>query len=104
MIELNPEELQTKIENGETFLVDLFATWCGPCKIMLSNLETVTKSPNYNTAVKVYKYNVESDITLSKTLGVKSVPTVKIFSGGKEVFNHVGVMTPDQITNTLSKY
>jgi thioredoxin 1 len=104
MTELSPEELKSKIENGETFLVDLFATWCGPCKIMLSNLEMVTKSPNYNTAVQVYKYNVESDISLSKTLGVKSVPTIKIFSDGKEVFNHVGVMSPDQITKTLDNY
>jgi thioredoxin 1 len=104
MTELSPEELKSKIENGETFLVDLFATWCGPCKIMLSNLEMVTKSPNYNTAVQVYKYNVESDISLSKTLGVKSVPTIKIFSGGKEVFNHVGVMSPDQIKKTLDNY
>ena len=56
MQQITAEEIKRKIEQGESFVLDLFATWCGPCKVMLRNLEEVNTSlikesdglPNYN--------------------------------------------------------
>lgn len=105
MQQLTSEELKQKISSGENFVLDLFATWCGPCKVMLSNLEKVneslisesTDSPRYN----VYKFDIENDMEYMKELGVRAVPTIKIFKEGTEVFTRPGVMQPAEVLELL---
>jgi thioredoxin-like negative regulator of GroEL len=73
---------------------------------MLTNLERVneslikesTGSPKYG----VYKYDVESDMEFSRELGIRSVPTIKIFKGGSEVFSRAGVMSPTEVLGLLT--
>jgi thioredoxin 1 len=106
MQQLPSEELKEKINSGESFVLDLFATWCGPCKVMLGNLEKVNESlikesvgePKYN----VYKFDIENDMDYMRELGIRSVPTIKIFKEGTEVFSQSGVMQPDQVLALLN--
>jgi thioredoxin 1 len=106
MQQLTSEEIKQKIKEGENFVLDLFAVWCGPCKVMLGNLERVNESlikesagsPSYG----IYKYDVESDMEFSRELGIRSVPTIKIFKSGSEVFSQAGVMTPNQVLGLLN--
>lgn len=106
MQQLTTEEVKQKIENGEDFVLDLFATWCGPCKIMLRNLEQVNETlikesvdkPKYN----IYKYDIDSDRDFVMEMGIRSVPTIKIFQKGKEVFSRPGVMMPTEILSILN--
>jgi thioredoxin 1 len=106
MQQLTSEELKQKINSGENFVLDLFATWCGPCKVMLGNLEKVNESlikesggkPKYN----VYKFDIENDMEYMGELGIRSVPTIKIFKEGTEVFSQSGVMKPDQVLALLN--
>ena len=105
MQQLTTEQIKQKMANGENFVLDLFAVWCGPCKVMLSNLERVNESllkestePKYG----IYKYDVESVTEFTKELGIRSVPTIKIFKEGKEVFSQSGVMSPTQILALLN--
>ncbi len=107
MQQLTTDQLKQKINEGENFVLDLFATWCGPCKIMLGNLERVNESlikesngsPNFN----IYKYDIDGDREyVINELGIKSVPTIKIFKEGKEVFSRAGVMTPSEVMGQLS--
>jgi thioredoxin 1 len=106
MQQLTSEELKQKINSGESFVLDLFATWCGPCKVMLGNLEKVNESlikesvgePKYN----VYKFDIENDMDYMRELGIRSVPTIKIFKEGTEVFSQSGVMQPDQVLALLN--
>lgn len=107
MEQLTTQQLKQKIDNGENFVLDLFATWCGPCKIMLNTLEKVNESllkesigePNY----KIYKYDIDSDREyVVNELGIRSVPTIKIFKEGKEVFSKAGVMSQMEISNLLT--
>jgi thioredoxin 1 len=106
MQQLTTEQLKEKIQNGEDFVLDLFATWCGPCKIMLGNLSKVnetlikesTGAPKYN----IYKYDIDTDKDfVVSELGIRSVPTIKIFKEGKEVFSRPGVMTPGEVLKLL---
>jgi len=106
MQQLTTDQLKEKMQNGEDFVLDLFATWCGPCKIMLNNLlkvnETLikesTSAPKYN----IYKYDIDTDKEfVVNELGIRSVPTIKIFKEGKEVFSRPGVMTPGEVLNLL---
>ena len=107
MQQLTTEQLKQKMQNGEDFVLDLFATWCGPCKVMLNNLSKVNESlinesagsPKYN----IYKYDIDTDKEFVITeLGIRSVPTIKIFKNGGEVFSQAGVMTPAQVLGLLN--
>jgi len=101
--QLTSEELKQKINNKENFVLDLFATWCEPCRIMLGNLEKVNESliqkgtPKYS----VYKFDIEQDMDLMKEWNVRGVPTIKIFENGEETFSRPGVMSPDQLLKLL---
>ena len=105
MQQLTAEEIKGKIEQGESFVLDLFATWCGPCKAMLRNLEEVNssliKESNGSPSYNIYKFDVDSDLNFSRELGVRSVPTIKIYREGKETFSKPGVMMPAEVLKLL---
>lgn len=102
MIQLTTEELKQKIEEGENFVLDLYATWCGPCKMMMNILESVNGSEpmkDYN----IYKFDIDSDRDfVIEQFNLRSVPTVKIFQKGKEVYSKVGVMSSTELTGQIA--
>ena len=106
MQQLTTNELREKINNGENFVLDLYATWCGPCKVMLNNLTKVNEplikesvsAPKYN----IYKFDIDSDMDYIRELGVRSVPTIKIFKEGSEVFSRAGVISSNEILGLLN--
>ena len=107
MQQLTTAELKQKISEGENFVLDLFATWCGPCKIMLNNLtkvnESLIKESNGSPVYNIYKYDIDTDKEFVMTeLGIRSVPTIKIFKEGKEVFSKAGVMAPNEVMSLLN--
>jgi len=107
MQQLTTAELKQKISEGENFVLDLFATWCGPCKIMLNNLtkvnESLIKESNGSPSFNIYKYDIDTDKDFVMTeLGIRSVPTIKIFKEGKEVFSKAGVMAPNEVMSLLN--
>jgi thioredoxin 1 len=105
MTQLTTEQLKTKISEGENFVLDLFATWCGPCKVMLNNLNKVNESlitESSSPKYKIYKYDVDEDREFAMTeMNIRSVPTIKIFKEGQEVFSRTGVMSPNDVLNLL---
>jgi thioredoxin 1 len=107
MQQLTTAELKQKISEGENFVLDLFATWCGPCKIMLNNLtkvsESLIKESNGSPSYNIYKYDIDTDKDVGMTeLGIRSVPTIKIFKEGKEVFSKAGVLAPNEVMSLLN--
>jgi thioredoxin 1 len=107
MQQLTTAELKQKINEGENFVLDLFATWCGPCKIMLNNLtkvnESLIKESNGSPVYNIYKYDIDTDKEfVMAELGIRSVPTIKIFKEGKEVFSKAGVMAPNEVMSLLN--
>ena len=107
MEQITTQELKNKIDNKESFILDLYATWCGPCKVMLRNLEQVNESllkeSTDQPKFRVYKYDIDSDKEfVVSELGIRSVPTIKIFKEGKEVFSRPGVMMPTEVLSLLN--
>jgi len=107
MQQLTTAELKQKISEGENFVLDLFATWCGSCKIMLNNLtkvnESLIKESNGSPVYNIYKYDIDTDKDfVMSELGIRSVPTIKIFKEGKEVFSKAGVMAPNEVISLLN--
>jgi len=97
-MKINAQELQEKINSGEKFMVDLYADWCGPCRMLSPIIESVAKKlEEEGSEMKVYKFNIEEDQQMAAQLGVRSIPYVKIFSGGENVGNKVGLVSENQL-------
>ena len=97
-MEITSQQLKEKINNGEKLLVDFWSSWCGPCKVMKPWFENVAKQMNETDGTKLYLFNIESDKDFAvNEIGIKSIPTIKGFSGGKEVYHNVGVLREEQI-------
>lgn len=92
-MEITAKELKEKIESGDKFIVDLYASWCGPCKVLGPIVEKFAqKMIDEKSDVGVYKFNIDSDREYAMELGVRSVPTVMSFSNGDKVLSKVGIL------------
>jgi thioredoxin len=102
-MEITQELLQEKINNGEKLVVDFWAPWCGPCKMMKPVFETVAeKYKKENSEVQLYTLNVEENKEFSSKLGIRAIPTIKSFANGKEQFSRPGLQMESQI-NDIAK-
>ncbi len=92
MIELNAEQLKNKINSGEKFVVDFYATWCGPCKYFSKILEEHSDK----FGVPVYKFDIETDRDMSVKYNIRSVPTLKLFNEGNSIKTHLGILSESE--------
>ena len=103
-MEITSKELKEKIKNGEKLLIDFYGTFCGPCKIMKPWFESAAKEMNETDGIKLYFFNIEQDKDfVVNEMGIRSVPTIKGFSGGKEVYHSTGVLREEQIKSVASQ-
>lgn len=72
-------------------LVDFYAEWCGPCKMIGSELEKV------ESELSVVKVNVDNHEDLARTYGIMSIPTMILFENGQEIKRHVGFINKNKI-------
>jgi thioredoxin 2 len=97
-MEITQDLLQEKINNGEKLIVDFWAPWCGPCRMMKPVFERVAGEVNASeSGVKMYTLNVEENRDLAASLGIRAIPTVKGFNGGSESFTKSGVLAEAQL-------
>ncbi|MDR1704102.1 MAG: thioredoxin [Clostridiales bacterium] len=82
-------------------LVDFFATWCGPCKMIAPTLEEL--SGQFDGKAKIVKIDVDQANDLAKNYGVRSIPTLVFFKGGKPVDTVVGALPKADIAARLDK-
>ena len=92
--ELNISNFEDKIK-GKNVIVDFYAPWCPPCKIVAGNLEDFSAKKPKN--VEVYKVNVDDELTLAKKYGVTALPTLLYFKDGKVKKNYVGVLSSEEL-------
>jgi thioredoxin 1 len=96
-MEITAEELKKKIENGEKVMVDFWATWCGPCRMLKPIFEKVTSENT--TDVQMYTMDVDANRDIAISYGIRSVPTIKVFKNGEVVDTRVGVIQEHEIKN-----
>ena len=77
-MEISSIELQKKINNGEKIMVEFWAEWCGPCKMMKPIFEKV--STDNSSEVQMYTMDVDLNREIAISLGIRSVPTIKVFN------------------------
>ncbi len=80
-------------------LVDFWAEWCGPCRVISPIVEEIANE--YKGKLKVAKLNVDEAQELAIRYGVMSIPTLMVFKGGKVVNQIIGAMSKDQLIDKL---
>ena len=86
------------LKEEKTVLIDFFADWCYPCKMMTPVVEEVSKEES----IKVGKVNIDENQELAEKYGVESIPTIIVFKNGKEYKRQVGVTDRESLLNLLN--
>ena len=97
-MEITGQELKSKIEAGETVMVAWTAPWCGPCKIYKPTYGKVSESAN----IPMYIMDVEQDGNYAIELGIRAVPTTKLFSNGVEMFTKSGMLSETELKSVIN--
>ena len=100
-MEINSVELQQKINNGEKLMVEFWAEWCGPCKMMKPIFEKV--SSTNESDVHMYTMNIDNNREIAMAMGIRSIPTVKMFNAGQVVETKVGLLSENQINELVTE-
>lgn len=83
-------------------LVDFWAPWCGPCRMVAPVVDEVASE--YNGQVKVVKLNTDQNPTVASHYGIRSIPTLMVFKGGRQVDTVVGAVSKVTLTKTLAQH
>lgn len=83
-------------------LVDFYADWCGPCRMMIPRLEEL--QTKLGDKAKVCKINVDNDPVTAQSFGVMSIPTLILFKDGKQVEKFVGAQEVKNLEAAILKY
>ena len=101
-LQITTENFEEVVLKSETpVLVDFFAQWCGPCKMMAPVLEEIAKK--YEGKLKVGKCDTDDNMLLAQKYRVSSIPNMQLFKNGQVVANYVGFMTADALSAKLDQ-
>ena len=88
------------LDNKSTFVVDFFATWCGPCKMMGAVLEKVAPEQNFD----ILKIDIDENPQLAESYDVMVVPTLLFIKDGEVVGRESGFFSQDKFTDLVAQY
>ncbi len=98
--EFNTANFASEVEGSTVpVLVDFWAPWCGPCKMLGPTIEQL--AGDYAGKAKVGKINVDDNQDLAARFGIRGIPTVLLFKGGKQVGSFVGLKSKEELAKAL---
>ena len=102
MIYLNDDNFETEIKNSNLpCIVDFYADWCGPCKMMGPIFEEVSK--DYVGKCNFFKVNVDEANSTAGKYAVMSIPTLIMFNNGAKIASQTGALPKDLLKNFIDK-
>lgn len=96
--QLTKENFEHEIKSGKTVLVDFWATWCGPCKMIAPELEKLAAK---HEDLLIGKVNVDDEPELANACSISAIPTLMLFKDGKHVDTAVGFQNEQQLEAML---
>ena len=83
-------------------LVDFWAPWCGPCRMVAPIVDEIAK--DYEGQIKVFKLNTDENPNVASQYGIRSIPTLMLFKGGQKIETVVGAVPKSTLATTIAKY
>ena len=99
ILHVTKDNFKEVVENNKVILVDFYATWCGPCRMLGPVLEEISNEKN---DVVIGKINVDDSRELANKFGIRSIPTMIVFKNGSEVDRMIGFFKKEDILARLS--
>lgn len=96
------ENFNEIINSGQLTLVDFFATWCGPCKMMHPILDQL--KTNLGESIRIIKIDVDKNMDLAQSYRIQSVPTLILIKDGKTLWRQSGAMSLENLKNIITQY
>lgn len=102
VIAVTDQSFESDVLNASTpVLVDFWAEWCGPCKMLAPILESVVD--DYAGKIKIVKINVDENPETAPKFGIRGIPTLILFRNGKVSATKVGALSKSQLTDFLDE-
>lgn len=103
MIDVNDATFENEVlKNEAPTLVDFWAPWCGPCRMIHPIMEEL--AAEFTGKVKVVKMNVDESPSIPTRYGIRGIPTVILFKAGQEVDKIVGAVTKNKFSEMINKH
>lgn len=102
MINISKSNSDETLNNNEIVLLDFYANWCGPCKMLSPVLDELAK--DNEDKIVIGKVNVDENLDLASTYGIRGIPSIVFFKNGKEVERLVGLKNKKDLQEIIDGY
>jgi thioredoxin 1 len=100
-VHLTDDSFQAHVDSGELLLVDFWAAWCGPCRAIAPLIDEL--AGEYEGKATIAKVDVDNNPRVAMQYGIRSIPSLLIFKGGKVVDTIVGAVPKNMIADKLNQ-
>ncbi|MFN6131720.1 MAG: thioredoxin [Synechococcaceae cyanobacterium] len=90
------------LKSNVPVLVDFWAPWCGPCRMVSSTVDEIAQ--DFAGKLKVYKLNTDENPQVASQYGIRSIPTLMLFKNGVKVDTVVGAVPKTTLSSTITRY